>query len=640
MNSFLGVPIKVRDAVFGNLYLTGRRTGEFTESDEELMRAVAGTAAVAIENARLYDEGRRRERWLHAAAEVSQQLLSFSGEDPLRVIARSVQELADADLVTVVLPSAAPGELMIEVAVGLGADRLTGLAYSTEHSIAGAVIEANEPIRIEDIEEQLEFKLRARDVVPVSAVMGLPLAGSAKPRGCLMVTRLSGRRGFTDNDLQMATLFANHAAVALELADARSYQQRTILLEDRDRIARDLHDHVIQRLFAAGLTVQSLQARHPDSAAAAKLGQVVNDLDDTIRQIRTSIFDLHGTLSPAPASVRTELLAMATEHVAQLGFEPTLRFSGPVDTLVTPDLAKELAAVLREALSNVARHARASGAEVAVEVSSSRLSLSVSDNGVGLGASTRRSGLANLTERATRRGGTLTVTQQSGRRNAAAMADSPDLTATPIRIFLLDDHEIVRRGIADLLSAADDMEVVGEAGTAAEALRRIPAVRPDVALLDGRLPDGSGIDVCRDIRSSHPDVRCLILTSYDDDDALFAAVMAGASGYLLKEIRGSSLLEGIRQVRAGRSLLDPTVTERVMQRLRAGQQTDPRLAGLTERERQILDLIAEGLTNRQIGERLFLAEKTVKNYVSALLAKLGMQRRTQAAVFGSELKHR
>lgn len=217
------------------------------------------------------------------------------------------------------------------------------------------------------------------------------------------------------------------------------------------------------------------------------------------------------------------------------------------------------------------------------------------------------------------------------------MADNTDLTA-PIRIFLLDDHEIVRRGIADLLSSAEDMEVVGEAGTAAEALRRIPATRPDVALLDGRLPDGSGIDVCRDIRSSHPEVRCLILTSYDDDDALFAAVMAGASGYLLKEIRGSSLLDGIRQVRAGRSLLDPTVTERVMQRVRTGQQQDPRLAGLTERERDILDLIAEGLTNRQIGERLFLAEKTIKNYVSALLAKLGMQRRTQAAVFGSEVK--
>jgi two-component system response regulator DevR len=220
------------------------------------------------------------------------------------------------------------------------------------------------------------------------------------------------------------------------------------------------------------------------------------------------------------------------------------------------------------------------------------------------------------------------------------MADSTELTPAPIRVFLLDDHEIVRRGIADLLSAADDMEVVGEAGTAAEALRRIPAARPDVALLDGRLPDGSGIEVCRSLRSSYPEIGCLILTSYDDDDALFAAVMAGAAGYLLKEIRGSSLLDGIRQVKAGRSLLDPAVTERVMSRLRTGEQQDPRLTGLTQREREILDLIAEGLTNRQIGERLFLAEKTVKNYVSALLAKLGMQRRTQAAVLGSELRRK
>lgn len=218
------------------------------------------------------------------------------------------------------------------------------------------------------------------------------------------------------------------------------------------------------------------------------------------------------------------------------------------------------------------------------------------------------------------------------------MADSTELSHPAIRVFLLDDHEIVRRGIADLLSTAGDIEVVGEAGTAAEALRRIPAVQPDVALLDGRLPDGSGIDVCREIRSAYPRIRCLILTSYDDDDALFAAVMAGASGYLLKEIRGSSLIDGIRQVGAGQSLLDPSVTERVMQRLRTGKAQDPRLEALTERERDILDLIAEGLSNREIAQRLFLAEKTVKNYVSGLLAKLGMQRRTQAAVLGSELK--
>jgi two-component system, NarL family, response regulator DevR len=222
------------------------------------------------------------------------------------------------------------------------------------------------------------------------------------------------------------------------------------------------------------------------------------------------------------------------------------------------------------------------------------------------------------------------------------MDDSTDLNgppqSEPIRVFLLDDHEIVRRGLADLLDAEDGLSVVGEAGTAAEALSRIPAAHPDVAILDARLPDGSGIDVCRDIRSSMPEVRCLILTSYDDNDAVFAAVMAGAAGYLLKEIRGTNLVDAIRQVAAGKSLLDPSVTERLLTRLRDGAPQDKRLASLTDREREILGLITEGLTNRQIGERLFLAEKTVKNYVSALLAKLGMERRTQAAVYGADVR--
>jgi two-component system response regulator DevR len=217
-------------------------------------------------------------------------------------------------------------------------------------------------------------------------------------------------------------------------------------------------------------------------------------------------------------------------------------------------------------------------------------------------------------------------------------AESGMSASAQIRVFLLDDHEIVRRGIANLLAAEPDIEIVGEAGTAAEALARIPAARPDIAVLDARLPDGSGIDVCRDIRSGHPAIRCLILTSYDDNDAVFAAVMAGASGYLLKEVRGTSLVEAIRQVAAGRSLLDPSVTERLLDKLRQPTTVDQRLAALTDREREILDLIADGLTNRQIGERLFLAEKTVKNYVSGLLAKLGMQRRTQAAVYGSQLR--
>jgi DNA-binding NarL/FixJ family response regulator len=205
-----------------------------------------------------------------------------------------------------------------------------------------------------------------------------------------------------------------------------------------------------------------------------------------------------------------------------------------------------------------------------------------------------------------------------------------------IRVFLLDDHEVVRRGLKDLLESDGDIEVVGESGLAQEATRRIPALRPDVAVLDARLPDGSGIDVCREIRSTNPEIAALILTSYDDDEALFSAIMAGAAGYVLKQIRGTDLVDAVRRVAAGQSLLDPAVTQQVLDRLRAGPPQDAALAPLTDQERRVLELIGEGLTNRQIGERMFLAEKTIKNYVSALLGKLGMERRTQAAVFASK----
>ncbi len=202
-----------------------------------------------------------------------------------------------------------------------------------------------------------------------------------------------------------------------------------------------------------------------------------------------------------------------------------------------------------------------------------------------------------------------------------------------IRVFLLDDHEVVRRGLHELLMLEGDLDVVGEASTAQEALTRIPLVKPTVAVLDVRLPDGSGVEVCREIRELVPDTRCLMLTSYADDEALFDAIMAGASGYVLKDIRGTDLVDAIRSVAAGKSLLDPDATARVLDRLRGKDKHDERLDALTEQERRILELIGEGLTNRQIGERLFLAEKTVKNYVSSILAKLGMERRTQAATF-------
>jgi len=202
-----------------------------------------------------------------------------------------------------------------------------------------------------------------------------------------------------------------------------------------------------------------------------------------------------------------------------------------------------------------------------------------------------------------------------------------------IGVFLLDDHEIVRRGVKELLEAEPDIVVVGEAGTAESALAGIPALKPDVAVLDVRLPDGDGVSVCRDIRTKMPEVACLMLTSFGDDEALFDAIMAGAAGYVLKQIRGTDLVGAVRALAAGQSLLDPVAARRVMKRMRdQATRSDP-LTGLTAQERRILELIGEGLTNRQIGERLFLAEKTVKNYISALFAKLGMKRRTQAAAF-------
>ena len=208
--------------------------------------------------------------------------------------------------------------------------------------------------------------------------------------------------------------------------------------------------------------------------------------------------------------------------------------------------------------------------------------------------------------------------------------------ARKVRVYLLDDHEVVRRGLRELLEKEGDIEVVGESGLAEEAARRIPSLRPDVAILDGRLPDGSGVDVCRKIRAQDPTIAALMLTTFDDDEMLFDALMAGAAGYVLKQVRGADLVETVRRVASGQSMLDPAVTQQVLDRLRRGPEVDPAIADLSPQERRLLELIGEGMTNRQISEAMHLAEKTVKNYVSALLGKLGLERRTQAAVFASK----
>ncbi len=430
MSTFLGVPVRVRDVVFGHLYLAERSGGDFTDEDTELVSALAATAGVAIENARLYADAQRRQAWLQASTEVTRQLLSVDGEDPLQVIARLAGEMADADLVTVLLPTADGRRAIVEVAAGVGATELVARTFPLAGSIVGLTLGSGTAVLVDDAESDERFDAQVGDVVAVGPMLALPLGGGARARGVLAIGRRHGRHLFTSADLEMAATFADHAAVALELADARTVQQRLALLTDRDRIARDLHDHVIQRLFALGLTVQSVAAGLGDDARAQRLDRVVTDIDDTIRQTRTSIYQLRGPLGPSTGTVRTRLLAVVAEVGPLLRCEPQLRFRGPVDAVVPEPLVDDLVAVLREALTNTARHAGADRVEVDVVASTHELSLVVADDGTGLGGATRRSGLANLRDRAEQHGGTMQLAAASTGTTTRPQREGTRLTWT------------------------------------------------------------------------------------------------------------------------------------------------------------------------------------------------------------------
>jgi signal transduction histidine kinase len=409
MESFLGVPIRSRNAVYGNLYLTGRTSGEFTAEDEDLLLALAATAGTAIANARLFEESTRREEWLQASAEISGVLLSPGGNrDPLQLIVDTIKHLADADVATLVVPVDDPGLLRVAVATGDGEAELRGMEYPLHDTLVALAMDTGRAVRVGALEQQQGYTVHLSQVVDVGPVMAVPLVGDVGPHGAIMLGRRSGRRNFTTADRDMAEAFANHAALARELVEARANQQRLAVLEDRDRIARDLHDHVIQRLFAAGLSVQSLAALTDDRAITARLDRLVANLDDTIGQVRTSIFHLQAGEAGDPG-LRAAVLAVVGQVAPALGFAPAVRFSGPVDTLVHEKVIGEIEAVCREGLTNVAKHAQAS--QVTVKVSADRgwLSVRISDNGVGMGQSVRSSGLGNLRHRAEGLGGSLTI---------------------------------------------------------------------------------------------------------------------------------------------------------------------------------------------------------------------------------------
>lgn len=410
MSSFLGVPIRVQGEVFGNLYLTDSPHGEFSAEDEELVLALAGAAGTAIRNARVYDESQRRQRWLRASVEIGATLLAPGGEDPLRAIARAAAEVAQADEVTVALLTPDRAALLVEVAVGESTDYLLGARFPLSPTLADAVADQR-PLLLDGTADEASLHTATSLTDPGSLIV-VPLQRGERPGGVLVLTRRHDRAEFGESDLAMAAGFAGHASVALHLADSRVAEQRLVLLEDRDRIARDLHDHVIQELFAVGMSLESMAAvLGPDEQLAERIRGRVEDIDRTIRRIRTSIFALRGPLGGAPAGLRTMVLEITSDLTPALGFPPHVSFSGPVDVVDDPGLTDDVQAVVREALANVAKHARATSVAVDVVLLPQELHVSVSDNGIGIPAEpARRSGTANLAERAERRGGSLTTT--------------------------------------------------------------------------------------------------------------------------------------------------------------------------------------------------------------------------------------
>ena len=368
----------------------------------------AVTAGIATENARRHEDSQRRQHWAEAAAAVSSALLDpADGTDPLGLIADTVLRLTCADVVSVVVPAAEPGTFQVQRSRGVGAERVEGMLYPASHSIAAMALETGRGLRIASIEdENPRYSIHLRRVLDVGAVMGLPLHGSARSHGALVVARARGREAFDVTDLELSESFAAQAAIAMELAQARADQQRLVVLQDRERIARDLHDHVIQRLFASGLTLEGMAGSLP-SEAAARLVSVVDDLDVTIRQIRNLIFRLQ---PPGEGrSLRSAVLAVVGETVPLLGSEPEVRFEGPVDTVAGEGLVDDVAAVVREALTNVLRHARATRVALHVSTTAGVLTVLVRDDGVGLTGVARRSGLENLVQRATGYGGACEV---------------------------------------------------------------------------------------------------------------------------------------------------------------------------------------------------------------------------------------
>src|SRR6478672_1846591 len=411
MRSFLGVPVRVRDEVFGNLYLTNKRgRGEFTEDDEAVLVALGAAAGVAVENARLYDAARRQQRWIQASAEVTTRLLS--GSEPGEVLAdvtRRARELSGADLSVLALPDEGGRGLTVTYADGDGADAARGLVLPTGHSLSGQVLATGEPVTSADFAADERASQAARGAMSqIGPAVLFPLGAPGNVRGVLTVGRRHGAPPFPQAQADVVASFAAQAGVALELAASRAEAERLSLYEDRDRIARDLHDLVIQRLYATGMSLEGTMPMITRPEVASRITNAVDAMDETIKEIRSTIFALQARGTPTGPDLRGEIVALVDEMADMLGFAPSLRLGPGLSGKVGPEIAEHALAVVREALSNAARHSGASQVEVTVDVETDKmLVIQVADNGSGLPEGGRRSGLRNLAARAERLGGEL-----------------------------------------------------------------------------------------------------------------------------------------------------------------------------------------------------------------------------------------
>ncbi|MGA4798163.1 GAF domain-containing protein [Streptomyces lavendulocolor] len=412
MRTFLGVPIRVRDEVFGNLYLTDKHGGvDFDAEDESVISTLSVAAGVAIDNARLYEASQRQQRWLQASGEITNSLLSGSPRlAVLELIARRAQEITGAGLADVTVPVAGTDDLVVELAIGGDGATRRGLVVPIEGTLSGAAHQAGAPVTTAALAEDDRYTAGPRRFDGLGPAVAVPLGTAAKDtRGVLLLARQQGEPVFTEAELEPLLAFAGQAALALELAERRSDAEQLALLEDRDRIARDLHDLAIQRLFATGMTLQSAARLVQHEGAAERVSRAVGDLDETIKIIRSTIFGLRAREEDAGPSLRARVARAVGETATALGFPPRLSMEGLLDTDVPPQVADHVMAALTEMLSNTARHAHATRVEVALQATSGEVVLTVTDNGRGIPTDGRRSGLRNLEERAQAVGGTLEI---------------------------------------------------------------------------------------------------------------------------------------------------------------------------------------------------------------------------------------